>query len=195
MVTSARSVRGGRDVLSARQAAEFLGAHMETIRRLARRGELPAYKVGQDWRFRRDALIRWMDTHHSRQQSPLVLVVDDEKGVRETTRLFLEAEKFRAATAANGEEALELARREPPDLVLLDLVMPGMHGAEVLRELHAMFPDLPVVIVTGYPDGDLMAEALRYPPLTLLPKPVEKATLIRTVRRVLGGSGVRRRSV
>jgi len=178
--------------LSTAEAARVLRAHVETVRRLARRGEIPVYKVGREWRFRKRDLDRWIESHGVRERPPLVLVVDDEESFRETTRIFLESECRRVLTAANGEEALELIRREPVDLVLLDLVMPGMGGVAVLRELHRMDPELPVVVVTAYPDSELMAEALRYPPVTLLPKPVERKDLIRTVRRQLRGAMGRR---
>ena len=175
------------------QVAEFLGAHIETIRRLARRGEIPSYKIGTDWRFKREAIEHWAETHHGRQQSPLVMVVDDEKSIRDTTQLFLNGAGYRAMTASSGDEALKLARSEIPDLVLLDLVMPGMSGVEVLRELHAMDADLPVVVITAYPDGELMTEALKYPPVILLQKPLNKVTLLKTVDRVLRGSSSRSR--
>jgi excisionase family DNA binding protein len=173
-------------VLDAKQAAELLGAHVETVRRMARRGDIPSYKMGKDWRFKREELMRWVETHHARQRPPLVLVVDDEKSIRETTRLFLEKDGFRVAVAEDGSKALALVRSEEVNLVLLDLVMPGMNGAEVLRELHEMDPDLPVVIVTAYPDSEMMAKALQYPPVTLLPKPLTKAVLLKTVRRMVG---------
>jgi excisionase family DNA binding protein len=178
-----------KKVLNAVQAAELLGAHVESVRRLARKGEIPSYKIGKDWRFNAAALRNWAETHHLRQQSPLILVVDDEKSFRTTSRIFLESDGYRVATASNGEEALDLARRESLDMVLLDLIMPGISGVEVLKELHRMDHDLPVVVVTAYPDGELMLEALRYPPVMLLPKPLEKTTLLRTVHRVLKGTG------
>jgi excisionase family DNA binding protein len=54
------------DVLNAKEAAAFLKAHVETIRRLARRGEIPAFKVGKDWRFHQDALRRWSEEQNPR---------------------------------------------------------------------------------------------------------------------------------
>lgn len=183
------------NVLDSHEAARLLGAHVESLRRMARRGDIPAYKIGKDWRFNKQALLHWAETHHSRQRPPLILVVDDEKSFRDTTRIFLEKERWRVATAANGEESLDLVRRERPDMVLLDLMMPGMSGVDVLKELHAIDPDLPVVVITAYPDSELMAQALRYPPVMLLPKPVDKLTLVRTVRRVLEGSGDRTQQV
>ncbi len=50
------------DVLNTKEAAAFLGAHIETIRRLARRGEIPAYKIGKDWRYRKKALLEWVES-------------------------------------------------------------------------------------------------------------------------------------
>jgi len=183
------------DVLDVHEAGWLLGAHIETVRRLARSGGLPAYKVGKDWRFSKQALSRWMETRHIRQREPLVLVVDDEKAIRETVGPFLEQDGYRVTLAATGRDALDAARRDTPDVVLLDLVMPGMPGVEVLKNLHAMNPDIPVIIVTGYPDSNLVAEAMHYPPVMLLAKPVEKTVLLRSVRRVLHGSaGTRRES-
>ncbi len=176
------------DVLDAHEAGWFLGAHIETVRRLARIGKLPAYKMGKDWRFSKTALTRWIETHHMRQRSPLVLVVDDEKSIRVTVALFLEKEGYRVAAAADGKQALEAVNREMPNLVLLDLVMPDMDGVAVLKALHSLNPDVPVIIVTGYPDSTLMAQALLYPPVTLLPKPVDSKVLLRTVRRLLHGT-------
>ena len=179
-------------VLDTQGAATFLGVHVKTVRRLAKCGEIPSYKVGRKWCFRAEALKVWTETHHVRQQRPLVLVVDDEKSIRETVALFLKADNYRVATAASGAEAIASVQQEMPDIVLLDLAMPDMNGVEVLKALHRMDPDLPVVIVTAYPDSEMMSQAMQFPPVTLLSKPVKKAVLIRTVHRVLGGSGRRR---
>jgi len=179
-------------LLTTSEAAEFLRLHVRTIRRMARRNDIPARRVGKQWRIPKAALIRWTEAHHIRQQSRFVLVVDDEKSLRETVRRFLEADGYRVATAENGEMALEAIRREMPDLVLLDLAMPGMRGVDVLKELHRMDSGLPVVVVTAYPDSEMMSEAMQFSPVTLLPKPVKKVAPIRTVHRVLSGSGSRR---
>ena len=59
-------MKKGFDVLTTKEAAAFLRAHVETIRRLARRRQIPAFKVGKDWRFHRDALRRWYEGQHAR---------------------------------------------------------------------------------------------------------------------------------
>jgi excisionase family DNA binding protein len=179
-------------VLDTQGAATFLGVHVKTVRRLAKCGEIPSYKVGRKWCFRAEALKVWTETHHVRQQASLVLVADDEKGIRDPVALFLKADNYRVVTAASGAEAIASVQQEMPDIVLLDLAMPDMNGVEVLKELHRMDPDLPVVIVTAFPDSEMMSQALQFPPVTLLPKPVKKADIIRTVHRVLSGSGRKR---
>jgi excisionase family DNA binding protein len=59
---SRTEMKSNSDIMNARDAADFLKAHVETIRRLARRGEIPAFKVGKDWRFHREALLTWTKT-------------------------------------------------------------------------------------------------------------------------------------
>ncbi len=176
------------DVLNAKEAAGFLGAYVETIRRLARKGEIPSYKVGKDWRFRKEALINWAETHHLRHKPPCVLVIDDDAGVRRLMRRFLEAEGYRVFFASDGIEGLAWLDRESVSLILLDLKMPEMNGPEFLRRCREANPNLPVIVITGYPDSDLMIEAMRNGPITLVAKPIEREPLIHAVHTLLNGS-------
>ncbi|MBN1546492.1 MAG: response regulator [Syntrophaceae bacterium] len=176
------------DVLNAQEAADFLGAHLETIRRLARKGEIPSYKIGKDWRFLKEALTNWAETHHLRRKPPLVLVIDDDAGVRKLMRRYLEADGYRVCLASDGTEGLTWLNRESVNLILLDLKMPGMNGPEFLKEMRKMNHELPVIVATGYPDGDLMAEALRHGPLTLVAKPIDREQLMQAVRKAINGS-------
>ena len=88
--------------------------------------------------------------------------------------------------AGSGEEALEIVKRTELDLVLLDLSMPGMNGVDTFREIHTLRPALPVMIVTAYPDSDLMAKALEIGPFTMISKPVDLAQIQKTVDRIVG---------
>ncbi len=173
------------DVLNASQAATLLGAHVETIRRLARRGEIPCFKVGKDWRFHRALLERWSQTHRP-PRSATVLIVDDEPATRRVMSRVVERLGHRALVAGDARAGLELVEREAPALVLLDLRMPELSGPQFLKLLRATHPSLPVVIVTGYPDGELMQEAAQYAPLMLLAKPFLPEQLERTMGMVLG---------
>ncbi len=173
--------------LNAREAAEFLGAHVESIRRLARKAEIPAYKIGKDWRFRKDALRRWAETHHLRAAKRTILVVDDDAAVRSVLRRVLEHHGYAVTTAASGAEALDIARRQPPDAVILDLLMPGMDGPTTLERLRGQTDGVPVIVLTGYPDSDLMARALRFSPVTVLARPAQPDRIVEAVGSVLGG--------
>jgi excisionase family DNA binding protein len=173
------------EVLDAYEAADLLGAHVETVRRLARRGDIPSFKLGSEWRFSREALRRWFSEQRPRE-APAVLVVDDDPRVLRSLTRMIERLGCRAQGAANGPAALELVERSAPDLILLDLQMPGMNGPELLDRLRPRHPDLPVVIVTGHPDSDLMQRASQHAPIMVLPKPTHATQIERTVRAVLG---------
>jgi len=175
-------------MLSAKEAAELLCVHVETIRRMARRGDIPTCKVGKLWRIPKDALLDWAETHHLPRSAPRIIVVDDDQVVRDSLGLLLGNRGYRTSAAPDGAAALALMRGEPPDLVLLDLEMPGMSGPAVLQAIRSAHGAVPVVILTGYPDGELMTEAVRYGPLLVLAKPADAEQVVEAVRLALNGS-------
>lgn len=175
-------------VITAQAAAKMLGVHAETIRRLARRGEIPSFKIGKDWRFRRDVLLQWMEQPSHNTPSSHILVIDDEATVRKLIRINLEKEGYRVSTAANGREGLEKIGSDSVQLVLLDLKMPEMTGPEIVAELKKSHPELPIIIVTGYPDSQLMMEVNVQCPVMLVAKPIDKNILLTAVRTTLEGS-------
>jgi two-component system response regulator (stage 0 sporulation protein F) len=81
-----------------------------------------------------------------------ILLVDDEEGIQLLYREEFEEEGFEVTTAFNGEEALEQFSQELPDLVILDINMPGMNGIEVLRRMKEINPNLPVILSSAYPE-------------------------------------------
>jgi len=181
------------EVMDVQAAAAYLKLNDQTLRRFARNGLVPAFRLGGRWRFRRTALDAWAEsqdrTDSTTGAEPVVLVVDDEQTVLDVVGRQLASEGFRVETALGGIEALRLIQARVPDLVVLDLVMDGMDGPEILREIRARCGDLPVIILTGYPDSDLMHEALQYSPLTLLAKPADPEKLISAARRALPARG------
>jgi CheY-like chemotaxis protein len=112
----------------------------------------------------------------------LVLVVDDEADIRDTLRALLEKQGYQVTVAANGVEALELMLDQPPTLVILDLDMPEMDGAETLGFIRKQWNAIPVIIHTGYPEGDLMNRARKVGPFTVLPKPSSPESILAAVR-------------
>ncbi len=112
-----------------------------------------------------------------------VLVVEDDASIAEFVVSVLEDEGYAVRATDNGEEALALVGREPPDVILLDLVLPGISGEALLRELRAADAHMPVILMTAAreaaPGGPVAAEGL-------LQKPFELASLLDEVERVLG---------
>jgi len=114
-----------------------------------------------------------------------VLLVEDEPAVRDLARRFLEAAGHRVRVAVDGREALAAieASPEPIDLLLTDMVMPHVSGAELARRLRERFPDLRVVMTSGYPDRDGSGAAAR--PDVFVTKPFRREELMRAVSEAL----------
>ena len=173
------------DILNISEAATFLGVHEQTIRKLARRGAIPAFKVGRDWRFRKEALLNWSDEQQNMKRNNLILIIDDEEGICKALTRIVENLGYRANCALSAERGLELVSLETPNLILLDLQLQNMNGAQFLKELRKTQPIIPVIIVTGYPESDLMQQCAQYAPVMLLTKPIERTLLERTMQSIL----------
>jgi len=91
-----------------------------------------------------------------------VLVVDDEERFRSTLAKLLAAQGMSVTTAGGGAEALEILRRDPHDIVLLDVKMPGMTGQQTLPEIKRIDPDIEVVVLTGHASVDIAAEMMAH---------------------------------
>ena len=102
-----------------------------------------------------------------------VLVVDDEEIVRLSHMRTLAGQSCNVEAARGGEEALEKMQREPADLVLMDLRMPGMEGLAALKAIKEKWPETEVVIITGYPSVYTAREAVRLGAFDYLTKPVD----------------------
>jgi excisionase family DNA binding protein len=175
------------DVFNITETAAFLGVHEQTVRRLARRGAVPAFKVGKDWRFRKEALLHWSENQpRARTRRHSVLVVDDDQKAGRAMGEMVTQLGCRAQYATNGAMGLELVAAEAPDLVLLDLKLPDMTAPQFLAALRKTHPILPLVVATDHPDSELMKQAAQHAPVLLLAKPVDLEPLERTVRAVLG---------
>jgi two-component system nitrogen regulation response regulator NtrX len=117
---------------------------------------------------------------------PRILVIDDDAGIRESLRMTLEYDGYDVAGAATGQEGLALVEREAPDLVLLDVKMPGMDGLDVLTRLHSMHEALPVVMISAHGTPSSAVEAIRKGALDFLEKPFESTDRLRvTIQNAL----------
>ena len=124
------------------------------------------------------------------EEKPIrVLIADDHLIIREGMRLILEAENgFELiGEACNGEEAIGLANELHPDVVLMDLRMPGMGGLQAMEYLRRDQPDLPVVILTTYNEDDLMKQGLRAGARGYLLKDTDRTSLFNALRAAVRG--------
>ena len=122
---------------------------------------------------------------------PRILVIDDEGAIRDSLRMILEYEDYQFVGAATGQEGIAAVQRERPDLVLLDIKMPGMDGLEVLRKLHAMDETLPIVMISGHGTTATAVEAIRSGALDFLDKPLSSERVIVTLQNALKQSELR----
>jgi excisionase family DNA binding protein len=171
------------EYMTAKEVADLLQMHIVTIYRLAERGQLPAFKVGKQWRFREAAIIEWAQAQERRQVR--VLIVDDEEDIREVMSANLEGMGCRVQACASGEEAVVAAGRTDFHLAFIDLKLEGMDGVEVMRQLGEKNPRTSIVIITGYPTDELVAEAAALGPVTILTKPLDAAVVERIVAPML----------
>lgn len=114
---------------------------------------------------------------------PRVLIADDEDLVRGAMARVLERAGFDVTSAADGDEAAVLAKRERFDVVVADVCMPGRNGVDLLRELREHDNDLPVILLTGAPALETAIAAVDLGAFTYLVKPIESARVIEIVRK------------
>lgn len=118
-------------------------------------------------------------------EPPRVLAVDDEEVVCESIRRVLTGEGYHVQTRTSPQEGVELLKKEPFDLLLLDIKMPEMDGIEVLRRARDVAPDTEVLIVTGYATIDTAVEAIKLGAFDYLEKPVSPPQLLVATARAL----------
>ncbi len=114
-----------------------------------------------------------------------ILVVDDEEPIRKTLRMALEYEGYDVSESSSGQEALVLIEREPPDLVFLDIKMPGMDGLEVLEKLTEKSPSPPVIMVSGHGTIQTAVQATKLGAFDFIEKPLETERVLLAVRNAL----------
>ncbi len=111
-----------------------------------------------------------------------ILIIDDEAAIRESLETLLEIEGYTVASAGTGEEGLARIGEKPYDLALLDLALPGMDGHEVLREIRARSPQLPVIMITAYGTVEAAVKAVQQGAVNFITKPWDNEKLLADVR-------------
>jgi len=119
-----------------------------------------------------------------------VLIVDDDATQRELISDFLSAQGYESRQAPTAEEAIAALQKQPTDMVIMDVRMPGMSGLEALREIRESFPVLPVLLITAYADVRDAVAAIKDGALDYLAKPIDLHELIVAVEDAVGASSL-----
>jgi excisionase family DNA binding protein len=172
------------ELMKIKDAASYLRLNSMTVYRLAQKGMLPAFKVGGNWRFRKDILDDWV-----RQKATMntisTLVVDDDPMIREVLSEIIRDQNCSVTAVESGELALEEVTNKHFDLIFLDLMLPGLNGLEVLKAIKEIDKSAVVVIVTGFADDEIAIKAVNYGPLTLLRKPFKDSDILEVLDMIM----------
>ncbi len=117
-----------------------------------------------------------------------VLIVDDEKELAETIAERLELRGIKAQTASDGDSALSLIKSFPPSVVVLDLMMPGMSGLEILARINSLKLDVPVILLTGYGSKEHTVEGMNLGVFDFVMKPCNLDELISKIQLAISKS-------
>jgi excisionase family DNA binding protein len=198
MATQRRTSRGGvapvdgdLEWLTLGQAATYLGVAQSTVRKWSDGGRLPAfYTPGGHRRFRRGDLDSFLaDSRGGSAPAgrPLVLIVDDDAQLREFVRVNLEMDGYAVREAGSAQEGLAALGEEPPDLVLLDVMMPAVDGFEMLRRMQEQhgLGSVPVIMFSGKVDEESAMRAAREGAQAFIGKPFDPQQLIASTKQLL----------
>ena len=119
-----------------------------------------------------------------------ILLVDDEEQILKTLGASLEDEGYEVCTSGDGAEAMELVRTRHPDIIFLDIWIPGMDGIETLKAIKEFDADIEVVIMTGHGTVNTSVQAIKLGAFDFLEKPLSLDTVLETIRRILEQSAL-----
>ncbi|MFC1943433.1 response regulator [Chloroflexota bacterium] len=172
------------ELMTVEELERYLRFTRKTIYRLLKEGSIPGIKIGNKWRFDKAVIDRWL--HHDMEGvRARILVIDDDELIISFFKETLEEGGHTVVTAASAARGIAYIVQREFDLIFLDLKMPGTDGAEILREMKSLKRKLPVVIITGYPDSEMMDRAMKQGPLGIMLKPFDDSDIINAVNSFL----------
>jgi excisionase family DNA binding protein len=186
------------NLMDIKQTAEYLQMNKMTVYKLARQGKIPAFRVASEWRFKKELIDNWLLDQLKGKQGfdklktdkqwetakKTVLVVDDEEVIRDFFKRTLT--EYKVITAASGEEALYIIKNDRPDLVLLDIKMPGIDGIETLRQIKKIDKSISVIILSAHGTLKTNIEAVRLGAFDSIAKPFDLGDMKLVIQDALG---------
>ena len=177
------------NLLTVKETAEYLRIPLPTVYYLVQRGQIPAIQIGGRWRIKKSSLDRDI-LRQDKQGQPTVLVVDDDPGLQELFKAFFKKIGFSRVVVGTAKDAIASLRKQKFDLMFLDLQLPDAPGDQVYKTAKQIDPELNVIVITGYPDSEVLDRILQVSPVTVLKKPLKIEQLNQTVK-ILGHSNSR----
>ncbi len=183
-------------LMDIKEVAEYLKMNKMTVYKLARQGKIPAFKVASEWRFRKDLIdkslmgqlkgkdeVEGFETEPKLETGATILVVDDDEVIRDFFARILKG--YRVLTAIDGNEALNTIKKDRPDLVLLDIKMPGMDGIETLKQIKQIDKNIAVIMLSAYGTLETNLEAARIGAHTSIAKPFDLRDIKSAIKNAL----------
>lgn len=172
------------------KAARYLGVAQSTLRKWCDARRLPAFTTpGGHRRFRKSDLDAFVDLSRpgsSSRDRPVILVIDDEPGIPAYVRASLEPEGYEVEESSNVNEALRLIETQPPDLIMVDVTMPGVDGWEMLRRLREQLgEEAPLVILFSAANESDEQLSRSLGAKVYIGRPLDPRRLVESAREVL----------
>jgi excisionase family DNA binding protein len=175
------------NLLTVKETAKYLRIPLPTVYYLVQRGQLPAIQIGGRWRIKKASLDKDI-LKEDKAGQPTVLVVDDDESLQSLFKIFLKKIGFSRIVVGTVKDAIAALERQRFDLLFLDLKLPDGPADDVYDVAKEADPNLPIVVITGYPDSEMLDRILAKGPVTVLKKPLKVEQLQQTVR-ILGHEG------
>jgi excisionase family DNA binding protein len=171
-------------LMTVQDMADYLKVTIKTVYRLLEKGSIPSTRVGHLWRFDRAAIDLWL-LQNSKPSGVRMLVIDDDAVVGSLFEESLRDTGYIVHSVQDSLIGLEMVKNGNYDLIFLDLMMPGIDGASVFKKIRAINPELPVTIITGYPDSELMNNAMANGPFGVMKKPFTASDILVVINNYL----------
>jgi excisionase family DNA binding protein len=175
------------NLLTVKETAKYLRIPLPTVYYLVQRGQLPAIQIGGRWRIKKASLDKDI-LKEDKSGQPTVLVVDDDESLQSLFKIFLKKIGFSRIVVGTVKDAIAALEKQKFDLLFLDLKLPDGPADDVYDVAKEADPNLPIVVITGYPDSEILDRILAKGPVTVIKKPLKIEQLQQTVR-ILGHEG------
>lgn len=173
------------DLITVKETSKYLRIPLPTVYYLVQRGQLPAVQIGGRWRIKRKLLDRDILKNGEKTRTK-VMVIDDDSAIRSLFAKFFSKAGVDSLMAENADSALKVLETAKPDMIFLDLNLPDLPGDELYLHIKELYPDVPVTVITGYPDSETLNRILSSGPVTVLKKPLELSQLDGILRTLIG---------